>query len=80
MPRFYFHVHDGEKATLDNEGIELPDTAAVREEALAAAREMMSDGMRSGEDWLGWRFEIAGEQGVPLLMVPFTEGIRESGG
>ncbi len=41
MPRWYLHVHDGERAILDPEGSELPDLTAARKEALAAARELL---------------------------------------
>ena len=80
MPRWYLHVHDGAVAFLDPEGSELPDLAAAREEAIAAAREMLSDGMLTGENRLGWRFEIADETGAPLLMMPFSEAVGECGG
>ena len=79
MPRWYLHVHDGDKAILDPEGSELPSLAAAREEALIAARELLVDGLRSGRDRLYWRFEIADETGAPILMVPFSEMIRERG-
>ena len=80
MPRYFFHVYDGEKATIDEEGIELPDEAAVREEALVAARELMSDGMLTGKDRTAWRVEVCTMTACPLLMIPFSEAIRESGG
>ena len=80
MPRWYLHVHDGKDAILDPEGSELPDVAAAHEEALAAAREMVADGLRGGKNRAGWRFEIFDQDGAPVLMVPFSEAIRESGG
>ena len=55
-------------------------TAYVCEEALAAARELVADGVRGRENRTGWRFEICDETGAPVLMVPFSEAIRESGG
>ncbi len=76
MPRWYFHVHDGKAAFRDPEGSELPDLAAARREALAAAHELLNDGMLSGEDRRGWRVEIASEAGKPLIMVPFSELFR----
>ena len=36
MPRFYFDVREGEQLTLDEEGAEFPDLAAVRQEAMLA--------------------------------------------
>lgn len=42
--------------------------------------EMLSEGMRVGKDRTGWRFEIADEDGTPVLMIPFSEAIRGIGG
>ncbi|MDQ4061827.1 MAG: hypothetical protein M3145_12105, partial [Pseudomonadota bacterium] len=39
IPRWYCHIHSSEKAILDAKGIERPDLAAIRKEALAAAGE-----------------------------------------
>ena len=58
----------------------MPDLATVREEAIAAARELPSEGMLVGKDRTGWRLEITDEQGMPILVFPFSEAIRESGG
>ncbi len=80
MPRWYLHVHDGERAFLDLEGSELRDIVAAREEALATAREMLRDGFRAGKDRSAWRFEICDEDGTPVLMVPFSDAIRDTGG
>ena len=80
MPRWYFHIHDGKEATLDQEGTELPDLVTAHEEALIAARELMSGGLHHGTDWSRWRFEIADETGAPILMVLFSEAVQESSG
>jgi hypothetical protein len=42
MPRYYFHVENGQEIIRDEEGIDLSDLDAVREEATTAARQIMS--------------------------------------
>jgi hypothetical protein len=48
MPRYYFHVCNGNGFTEDEEGRELPDLEAARIEALRAARDIMASDVRSG--------------------------------
>jgi len=43
MPRYYFHVED-HHTTLDQEGVELRDLEAARQEALQAAGDMLRNG------------------------------------
>jgi hypothetical protein len=40
MPRFYFHIRDGDTVILDDEGYELADVDAARAEALDSARDL----------------------------------------
>jgi hypothetical protein len=47
MPRFFIHVRHSDTLTEDPEGYELPNFEAARDEALAAAREIMANGLRS---------------------------------
>jgi Domain of unknown function (DUF6894) len=48
MPRFYFHVGNGNGFTEDEEGRELPDLESARAEAIRAARDIMASDVRSG--------------------------------
>ena len=80
MSRWFLHVHDGTVAFLAPEGSELPDLAAAREEASIAARELVADGLRGNENRTDWRIEVADETGASVLVVPFTDAIRECGG
>jgi hypothetical protein len=43
MARYFFDVRDGAMTILDQEGIELKDLAAVREEVTRVARQSMSE-------------------------------------
>ena len=40
MPRFYFHIRDGDTLVLDDDGCELADLEAIRDEALRSARDL----------------------------------------
>jgi hypothetical protein len=73
MQRYFFHYR-GEKGLYqkDEEGTELPDLGAVREEALASARELMKAGI-PGSEPDGSVFEIEDDQGKPVMTVRFDE-------
>lgn len=49
MPRFYFHICDGDGFAEDEEGHDLADEAAARSFALVNARDIMAEEMRAGE-------------------------------
>jgi len=74
MPRYYFHLHNGALAR-DEEGRELPDLEAARQEAIKAARELMGEDIKEGLLRLGHRIEIGDEDGREVLMVPFAEAV-----
>jgi hypothetical protein len=72
------HVHQrrGSTRIADLEGVDLPDSAAAREEAIAAARELMSDALRStGRLDVGWQFEIADDRGNIVDRIAFAEAV-----
>lgn len=74
MPRYYFHLHNGTTAR-DEEGRELPDLEAARQEAISAARELMGEDLKAGLLRLGHRIEIGDADGSELLVVPFAEAV-----
>ncbi len=78
MPRYFFHVYETKGTVEDTEGIEFPDEAAARLEAMRAARDIMAEHIRKGEDVSGWLFEIADGSGWPIMTVPFSEAIRRA--
>lgn len=49
MPRFFFHVCNGNGFVEDEEGRDLPGEAAARSAALDGARDIMAEEMRSGQ-------------------------------
>src|SRR5215475_8774166 len=40
MPLYFFHLNFGDRILPDDEGVELPNRSAAREEALAAVRDL----------------------------------------
>jgi hypothetical protein len=50
MQRFHFNAHKGDQVIVDLEGEMLPDIDAARKEAIASARETLSNSIRSGDD------------------------------
>ena len=75
MPHLFLHLHHGRERVEDLEGADFDSLEAAREEAVAAAREIMSDRVRSGQSPNDSQFEIADESGKILLMFPFHDAI-----
>jgi hypothetical protein len=71
MPRFYFHIEDGE-TVCDREGQFFLDIEDARQAALRSAREMLAAGSLDGGD----RIVIADENGNAIMAVPLAEAAR----
>jgi len=74
MPHFYLNIRKLNELVEDLEGQDFVDLAAAHNEAIVAAREIMSDGVRKGnrpEDRS--RFEIMDADGCIALVIPFAE-------
>lgn len=76
MRRFYFHIRDGSGLIEDPDGSDLPDLDAARAEALASAREILANRLRSGEVLDGQSIEITDAAGEVLATVPLKDAIR----
>jgi hypothetical protein len=76
VPRFYFHLRDGDDLIEDQEGILLPDMDAVREEAFASAREILAERLKAGELLDGQRFEIVDDCGVLQATIPLRDVLK----
>jgi hypothetical protein len=58
MPRFYFHMEDGD-TLLDETGAELRDIAAAKDEALQTSADVLKDGLRAGAAlWNGMPWQM----------------------
>lgn len=68
MPFYFFHLSDGKDMLSDEDGIELADAQAAREEAFATARDLARP--KTGADrgrWTGWSIHVVDEMGWELL-------------
>ncbi len=76
MARYYLHIRESGTLIEDFDGIDLPDLAAARAEALAAAREILAERLLGGDVLNGQTFEIMDDRGTLLASVPFKEALR----
>jgi hypothetical protein len=63
MPRYFFHVREGNTLNRDEEGQELPDAEAARQEAISTSREMLGEKLLHGGSLNHRTIEIADETG-----------------
>ena len=78
MPRFFFHIRDGESVD-DPDGMFLPDARTARLEAIRSARDIMAEDVRRGRLSLSSSIEVTDENGEPILAVPFREVVDIEG-
>jgi len=77
MPRFFLHIDDGTQRIEDEEGSDLPDLAAAREEALGAARQLWAAAILAGQDIAARRFVITDSDGNVTDTVDMDEALPE---
>jgi hypothetical protein len=70
MPRFHFHVRDGESLLEDLQGAEFPDLDAARADTVVAAREVLAERIKAGQPLDGLQYEIFDEAGRLAATVP----------
>ena len=75
MPRFFFHLRDGESVE-GPDGMFLPDARTARLEAVRSARDIMAEDVRRGRLSLSSLIEVTDENGEPILAVPFSEVVE----
>ncbi len=73
VPRFFFHVRDGQDLP-DTEGTELPDVAAARTKVLRTSGKMLRGNKGAAEFWSGdnWTMTVTDEVGRPVLTLRFS--------
>ncbi|RWD73286.1 hypothetical protein [Mesorhizobium sp.] len=72
MPIFHFHVDNGE-FNPDDEGVDLPDLDAARQEAVRAAGEMINDSKQSfWEHMTPWIMNVTDDQNRLLFTLQFA--------
>ena len=75
MPRFFFHLRDGESID-DPDGMYLPDMRTARLEAMRSARDIMAEDVRRGHLELSHWIEVTDENGEAIFAVPFREAVE----
>ena len=68
MPQYFFHLAFGDRVSRDEEGIELCDRAAAREEALAVIRDLCGHAGDTSRCWASWFLQVADEEGEFLRL------------
>jgi hypothetical protein len=76
MPRFFFHVFNGNGETPDDAGIDLQDQSAARKIALDSIRSMIAEEARQGTIDLNGFIVLKDEPGNVLLTVDFIEAFE----
>ena len=66
MIRFYFHLRAGADLITDQEGTECPDVEGARVEAMAAARYILADAIKSGAESFPEAFVITDSEGCEV--------------
>ena len=71
MARYFFHLRDGDRLLLDDEGEELPDLVAARSYAIESARQLLSQAVLSATAFsLHQQIEVVDEAGRTVLTMP----------
>lgn len=76
MPKYFFHITSDEDFVEDLEGVELAGDVEAREEAIDAAREMLSESVRKGEVIDGHVFDVRDAFGTKVFTLPFRDVLR----
>ena len=73
--RYYFNIKDGQEV-LDDEGMELPDMDAVKNEAVQSSSDMLKEiygeHFWTGEPWLLWVTDQPNGGGNTMLTLTFS--------
>ena len=70
MPRYHFHVFDGEMGP-DTDGIELPNWQDARLKAIRYAGEVLRDYPERVTEHRDWRMEVTDDAGLMLFRFDF---------
>jgi hypothetical protein len=70
MAKYYFHFREGDRLVADEDGSDFPDLAAARNEAIQAARDILSQAIRFGTAEVPDALVIADQAGQLLDAVP----------
>jgi uncharacterized protein DUF6894 len=71
MPRYFFHVKRGQVTVLDQQGIELENSAQVEEEAIRRTQQCLADDVWNGTPVSRGMIVVADENWRWLFELPF---------
>ena len=66
MPHFYFDIHDGERRSHDEDGIEMADFETARLQAIEVIPDLMREKLK-GDESRSFTVTIRDEEGVDLF-------------
>jgi hypothetical protein len=73
---FFFHVRTGERFARDEEGIDLPDLDAARQEATASVREIVANAILAGEPVGDRAVHVVDQTDALVFAIQFRDVIR----
>jgi hypothetical protein len=73
MPKFYFHLSNGDERFPDNIGYDLPDVAAAHTRAKRLANLVMATCCLASHpfDWRRWTVTVTNDSQGAILIMPF---------
>jgi hypothetical protein len=77
MPRYHFHVKDGQDYQ-DLQGTVLDDLAAARREALRFTGALLGDAVNQFWDGVDWRMTVTDEANETLFVLTFGATVAPS--
>jgi hypothetical protein len=69
MPLYFFHLTDGNDVLPDEDGLELTDAQAARNEVHAAVHELTRPVNGTGPGWDGWSVRVVDDTGWQVAQV-----------
>jgi hypothetical protein len=75
MPKYYFHIQNGDNLEIDAEGIGFSTLESAVGDAELAAKEMLAE-LLTGQVLDGQCFEITDTNGVTVATVPFRSALK----
>jgi len=76
MPRYFFHLRQGDEMLQDLEGQELRDADEAWAAAKAAAASLMKNKFERPVNWAEMAFEVQDESGEIVLEFPCLEAVE----
>jgi len=78
MGRFFFHLRQGGRLIVDEEGLELPSLDRAKREALVGAKEVLAEAIKLGRPRVPEEaIVVADEEGRTLYELTFVELLPE---